>query len=134
MSDPILLDTAIATLAARRDPTVLGRLAAARDVYVPEVVYGEMFWGAYRYARMHASTKFLDLAEEFVAYKEYQFLPADVETSRIYGAIRAELEAKGQIIQPNDMWIAALARQHGLILLTRDSDFARVTGLSFELL
>ncbi len=34
----------------------------------------------------------------------------NAETGQIYGAIRAELTAKGQPIQHNDIWIAALAR------------------------
>lgn len=134
MSEQVLLDTSVATLAARRDLVVLARLAAAADVFVPEVVYGEMFFGAYRHARLHGSTKFLDLAERFVEQRHYNLLPADLATARIYGAIRAELDAKGQMIQPNDIWIAALARQHDLILLTRDGDFERVTGLMWELL
>ncbi|HST88360.1 MAG TPA: PIN domain-containing protein [Ktedonobacterales bacterium] len=52
----------------------------------------------------------------------------NAETGQIYGAIRAELTAKGQPIQHNDIWIAALARQFGLTLATRDHDFERVSG------
>ena len=134
MMEQVLLDSTIATLAVRRDPAVLARLAIALDVFVPEIVYGEMFYGAYRHARLHASTKFLDLAELFVAQRQFKLLPADIETARIYGAIRAELDANAQPIQSNDIWIAALARQFDLTLLTRDGDFARVSGLRFELL
>lgn len=133
MKEEVLLDSTIATLAARRDPILLIRLARALDVLVPEVVYGEMFYGAYRHARLHASTKFLDLTELFVSRRQFKLLPADLDTARIYGAIRAELDARGQMIQSNDIWIAALTRQHDLTLLTRDGDFARVSDLSFEL-
>lgn len=99
-----------------------------------EVVYRELFFGAYRYARMHSSTKYLDLVDDLLKQSLYRLLAADFDTARIYGAIRAELDAKGQMIQSNDIWIAALVRQHGLTLLTRDGDFARVSGLAFELL
>ncbi len=134
MSERYLLDSSVATLAALRNPNLLTKLAQAQELYVPEVVYGEMFFGAYRYARIHQSTKYLDLVEDFVQQAQYKPVAADLDTARIYGAIRAELEAKGQPIQSNDMWIAALARRHGLILLTRDGDFARVSALAFELL
>jgi len=132
MNESYLLDTAIAMLAARRDPPIVAQLATARDVYVPEIVHGELFYGAYRYARLHTSTTFLDLVEDLVKRSEYKLLTSDLDTARTCGPIHAELEAKGQIIQTNDMWIAALARQHGLTLLTRDGDFARVARLSFE--
>ena len=36
-------------------------------------------------------------------------------------------------MQQNDMWIAALARQHELTLLTQDGDFTRVSSLDYEL-
>ena len=130
MKEQVLLDSSIATLAARRDPIVLARLSLALDVLVPEVVYGEMFYGAYRHARLHASTKFLDLAELFVSQRQFKLLRANINSARICGAIRAELDAKAQPIQSNDIWIAALARQFSLTLLTRDGDFARVSGLT----
>jgi len=132
MNERYVLDSSVATLAALQNPSVLTKMAQAQEIHVPEVVYGEMFFGAYRYARIHTSTKFLDLVEDFVRQARYKPLAGDLDTARIYGAIRAELDAKGQIIQPNDMWIAALTRQYGLILLARDGDFARVSGLSFE--
>jgi tRNA(fMet)-specific endonuclease VapC len=134
MNELYLLDTAVASRAAHNDATLIPRLEAALKVYVPEAVFGELFYGAYRYARLHSSAKFLDLYERLAADNRYELMQADLDTARIYGAISAELEMKGTPIQPNDMWIAALARQHGLILLTRDGDFARVTGLALELL
>src|SRR5579863_6126220 len=133
MSEYYLLDTSVATLAALRRQSILDRLASADEVYVPEVVYCELFFGAYRYVRLHNSTQFLDLDEEFAANPRFRFPPGDLDTARIYGAIRAELDAKAQPIQSNDIWIAALARQYHLTLLTRDGDFAPVSGLTWEL-
>jgi len=51
------------------------------------------------------------------------------ETSRIYADIRHELRAAGQPIPENDLWIAALARQHALPILTNDAHFDHVFGL-----
>jgi tRNA(fMet)-specific endonuclease VapC len=50
-----------------------------------------------------------------------------------YAAIRASLERQGQGIGPNDTWIAAHARVHGLTVVTQNTaEFARVPGLSVE--
>ena len=49
------------------------------------------------------------------------------------GVANAELRVRGQTIQQNDMWIAALARQYGFTLATLDTDFTHVSGLRFEL-
>ena len=44
-----------------------------------------------------------------------------------YGSIRAELEAGGEIIGNNDLWIAAHAVVAGLTLVTNnESEFRRV--------
>ena len=51
------------------------------------------------------------------------------ETSRIYADIRYELRLAGQPIPENDLWIAALARQHGLSVLSKDAHFDQVAGL-----
>ncbi|HEV8045487.1 MAG TPA: PIN domain-containing protein [Rubrobacter sp.] len=38
----------------------------------------------------------------------------------------------GRPIPENDIWIAATALQHGLVLVTRDSHFEHVEGLRVE--
>jgi tRNA(fMet)-specific endonuclease VapC len=59
-------------------------------------------------------------------------LVCDVETARHYGRVRNELRRKGRPIPENDIWIAATARQHDLILVTRDPHFDEVEGLPIE--
>jgi len=44
------------------------------------------------------------------------------------------LRKKGRPIPENDVWIAAVARQHGLTLLTRDVHFREIEGLAVDLL
>jgi tRNA(fMet)-specific endonuclease VapC len=56
-------------------------------------------------------------------------VPADTE----YGGIRAELEAAGKPIGPNDLLIAAHAYTLGAVLVTANTgEFARVRGLAVE--
>jgi tRNA(fMet)-specific endonuclease VapC len=55
--------------------------------------------------------------------------PPDAE----YGGIRAELEAAGKPIGPNDLLIAAHAYTIGATLVTANIDeFSRIRGLDIE--
>lgn len=63
------------------------------------------------------------------AFSTRTSIPRYLDTSHIYAAIAALLKATGKPMQSNDIWIAALAQQHGLTVLTKDTDFQRITGL-----
>lgn len=56
-------------------------------------------------------------------------LPVTLATSYHYAAIRSEQRDKGRPIPANDLWIAALARQHRLPVLSRDRHFDLVEGV-----
>ena len=133
MHEAYLLDTGVANLVALRSPRILTQISQAKKLFVPDIVLGELYSGAYWYAYLHQSTKFLDLYDAFLGRYGRRLLRCNAETAHLYGAISAELKSKGQPIQQNDVWIAALARQHRLTLATLDSDFTRITGLSVEL-
>ena len=51
-------------------------------------------------------------------------------TPAFYARIYFNLEQRGVKIPVNDVWIAALAIEHGLPLLARDEHFSRVSGLT----
>lgn len=55
---------------------------------------------------------------------------ADDATTHQYAGLYAELRRKGTLIPTNDIWIAALAIQHGLALFTRDRHFDHVPRLA----
>ena len=59
-------------------------------------------------------------------------LSCDLGTAHVYGEVKDELRLKGRPIPENDVWIAAVARQHGLMLVTRDEHFQHVNGLGVE--
>ena len=50
-------------------------------------------------------------------------------TAGLYGETKAQLRLRGRPIPENDLWIAALARQHQLILATRDLHFDAVAAV-----
>jgi predicted nucleic acid-binding protein len=53
----------------------------------------------------------------------YRILDVTDSTSTLYAALRVELKRVGKPIPSNDLWIAALCRQHGLAILSRDGHF-----------
>ena len=56
-------------------------------------------------------------------------LTVDAGTAERYAEVRDELKRKGRPIPGNDLWIAALTRQHALPLLSQDRHFDFVPGL-----
>jgi tRNA(fMet)-specific endonuclease VapC len=64
---------------------------------------------------------------------EFEVLPLTVAAAREYASLRASLESAGNVIGPNDMWIAAHALAEGMTLVSANEDvFRRVPGLKFE--
>jgi tRNA(fMet)-specific endonuclease VapC len=55
------------------------------------------------------------------------------QAGEFYGAIRAALEAKWEIIGNNELWIAAHAKAAGLTLVTNnEGEFRRIQGLKIQ--
>jgi tRNA(fMet)-specific endonuclease VapC len=60
-------------------------------------------------------------------------LPFDDRAAAEYARIRADLIARGLVIGPNDLLIAAIAVANGLTLVTHNTgEFSRVVGLWLE--
>jgi tRNA(fMet)-specific endonuclease VapC len=55
-----------------------------------------------------------------------------MNTARSYGKIKNQLKVKGSPIPENDIWIAALADQYQLLLITRDKHFNNIEAISIE--
>ena len=62
-------------------------------------------------------------------FERAEVLSPNRQTIKPYATVRAELKAAGTPIPANDCWIAALARQHKLGLLSKDRHFDRVKGI-----
>jgi tRNA(fMet)-specific endonuclease VapC len=82
-------------------------------------------------AAKSGSSRLLQRVEAVLA--RVPVLPLDVPADAEYGGIRAELEATGQSIGPNDLLIAAHAQALGATIVTADvAEFRRVRGLTVE--
>lgn len=73
------------------------------------------------------------LAQIEVILGSLQVLALDVPADAEYGGIRAELEAAGKPIGPNDLFIAAHAYALGAVLVTANTgEFTRIRALQVE--
>ncbi len=127
MSGEFLLDTNIVIALTLGDGAVLDRLENDVTVYLSSIVPGELFFGAYRSARVEEN---LERVTELAAHNTA--LVCDTATARHYGRIKTGLRNAGRPIPENDIWIAALARQHRLTLVSRDAHFGEIEGLEVQ--
>ncbi|MBI3555439.1 MAG: type II toxin-antitoxin system VapC family toxin [Deltaproteobacteria bacterium] len=65
----------------------------------------------------------------FLDSPRVRILECDEQTSHFYSQLKLQLKTQGTPIPINDVWIAALALQHGMTLLTYDRDFNHVPQL-----
>jgi tRNA(fMet)-specific endonuclease VapC len=91
------------------------------------VVSSELRYGCEK----KGSPKLLRQVESVLSALE--ILPLDVPTDRHYGVLRAKLDAAGEPIGYNDLFIAAQALTHGMILVTaNEREFSKAPGLIVE--
>ncbi len=131
MEPRYLLDTNIFIYIRQKRPDeVLRRFRNLRpgEAAISVITYGELFYGAVKHIQQ--ATAIAQLRE---LLHHLPALPLPEGASESYGKIRAELEARGEVIGNNDLWIAAHALASGLILVTNnEKEFRRVKGLKVQ--
>jgi len=124
MPGTYLLDTNAAIAQRKGDPALLTIIEAADQVFISSITLGELYFGAYKSGRVAEN-----LADTEKQALSGAVITCDIGTARIYGRVRQQLRAKGRPIPENDVWIASVALQHNLTLLTRDEHFKEVDNL-----
>jgi tRNA(fMet)-specific endonuclease VapC len=119
-----LLDTNIISAWLSGEKSIADKIDEAATVYIPLVVIGELYYGAF-----YSDQKQKNIHDIEKLTNRYKVLLADRQTAKEYGKIKAALRRKGRPIPENDVWIAALAAQYKLKLVTRDGHFAEVTNI-----
>lgn len=120
----MILDTNALSAAADREPAALKIVAGAESLAVPVIVLGEYRLGI---AQSRYRKDYEEWLREWITV--VNVLDVDERTSHYYAMIALELKGIGKPIPTNDLWIAALCRQHSLSLLSRDRHFDVVPGL-----
>jgi predicted nucleic acid-binding protein len=120
----MILDTNALSALLDEDAALLKVIGKSRELALPVIVLGEYRFGI-------AISKRRPEYEAWLArdLSLFRVLPVIAETSSHYAAIRSELKASGTPIPANDAWIAALARQHRLPIVSRDVHFDRVKNV-----
>lgn len=127
MSGKYLLDTNILIALFANDANVQTELGQASEILIPSIVFGEIYYGARKSGRVEENVQRVD---ELLASSAV--VDCDGETAQHYAIIKNNLRLKGKPIPENDIWIAALALQHNLVLVTRDAHFQEVQNLATE--
>lgn len=120
----LILDTNALTAVADGEADVAARLSAADQIAIPVIALGEYWFGILQSRRQSEYEEWL--ADTLSVIPVFEITEA---TTRHYATIRRDLKRSGKPIPSNDLWIAALCREHRFDLLSRDAHFDRVKGL-----
>ncbi|MBM4141900.1 MAG: type II toxin-antitoxin system VapC family toxin [Nitrospira sp.] len=127
MNGRFLLDTNIVISIFAKDPQIHNRIANVAEIFVPCIVIGELYFGAHKSVKIQENIARID---EFALSNT--ILSCNAETAKRYGDIKNRLKDKGHPLPENDIWIAAIAQQYELTLVTQDSHFNAIDNLKIE--
>lgn len=127
MNGRYLLDTNVAIAVLNQEVDLDARRGRGIEVLLSLTVVGELFFGAERSASSETNRGRVERLVELCPV-----LPHDLETARRYGWLKSLLRRQGRPIPENDLWIAASAVRHGMVLATRDRHFDQIEGLQVE--
>ena len=124
-----LIDTNVIIKMLHNEKAALDVFAKIDSAYVPVIVAGELFYGAY-----NSSTpdKNIELFQNVLA--QFEILPVNSEVANSYALIKSELKKAGKPIPENDLWIAATAHAYNLPLATFDMHFENVVLITCSIL
>jgi predicted nucleic acid-binding protein len=122
----LALDTNAYKLLGEGDSNLTEDLRLAEKIGLPITILGELWFGFVNGSKLRQNTERL---ERFLATSRVEVLQQDQQTARLFGEIATLLRKGGVTIQQNDIWIAALCKQHGFALATGDRGFQHVLGL-----
>ena len=120
----MILDTNALSAAADDDPAIISLLGRADQIAIPVIALGEYRYGI---AQSRHRASYAEWLKGLL--HDCLVLDANEPTTHYYAEITLELKQKGRPIPTNDIWIAALCRQHSLPLLSRDRHFDLVPGI-----
>ena len=101
-------------------PEAVARFRTADRIFVPFVTLGELRAGFLSGTRARHNESIL---ARFLNRPRVAVLYPDEDTTRHYAHLFRQLRQQGTPIPSNDLWIAALVEQHGLLLYSRDTHF-----------
>jgi tRNA(fMet)-specific endonuclease VapC len=121
----VILDTNALSAFVGGDAAVGALLRQQARACVPVIVLGEFRYGIAQSRHRAAYEQWLQSQ-----LRHFEVLTVTDPTATSYATLRVTLKRQGTPIPANDAWIAALALQHGLPVLSRDQHFDSVPRLT----
>jgi tRNA(fMet)-specific endonuclease VapC len=122
----VALDTNRLTDLFQGDDALAERLGLCDEVWIPLVVLAEIKAGFLGGTERHRNEILL---RKLLSKTTVGVLLPDRETAEHYARLFVQLKRAGTPVPDNDLWIAALALQHDLQLITRDKHFEKIPQL-----
>ena len=122
----LLIDTNIYTHALKGDTQVASVLQRASKIAISSISLGELLSGFKGGNQEHKNREEL---EEFLDTPRVSLYGVTENTAEFYADILNRLKEAGKPIPTNDIWIAAVAFEHGFRLYSKDRHFQYVQGL-----
>lgn len=121
----MILDTNAVSAIVGNDRTLFPILAGIDEIQLPVIVIGEYDFG------LLGSTRAVELQAAWSRLLDSAFvLPIEETACSIYASVKHDLKKRGHPIPNNDIWIAALALQHDPPIVSRDTHFDVVEGVT----
>ena len=124
-SKSLLLDANAVIDYFKGNKAVVSKIKSAKTIFLPAIVLGELYFGANNSSNKQ---KHIRQIKKFINFCE--ILTVDSTTAIHYGTIKATLKKKGKPIPENDIWIAAIARQNKLTILSNDNHFRNIDSIA----
>jgi tRNA(fMet)-specific endonuclease VapC len=122
----ILLDTNAYTAIKMNDPVLVEIVRHADRVCFNPIILGELLGG---FANGSKEQRNRHELSEFLNSSRVIVFPIEENTAKYYASIYSNLRKKGQPVPTNDLWIAATALEHGLMLCSYNKHFAHIESL-----
>jgi tRNA(fMet)-specific endonuclease VapC len=120
------VDTNRLTDLFRGDAALADLLGGCDEVWIPLVTLAELKAGFYGGSQRRRNE---ELLQRFLSRPTVGVLLPGRETAEHYARLFVQLKRAGTPVPDNDLWIAAQALEHDLILITRDRHFAHIPQL-----
>lgn len=108
------------------ESSVVDAFEQAALLVVPFIVLAEIRVGAHSIKRGDTQARILG---ELLQQPGVRVAHSSETTTHHYATLYARLKKAGTPIPTNDIWIAALAIEHSLVLYTRDAHFDRIPSI-----
>jgi len=121
-----LLDTSAYSAFQKGDPRLRAWFSSQYNINVPLIVIAELQAG---FTAGSKTKENQELLNRFLDSSPVEIIFPTLETTKKFAELFLQLRTSGIALGTNDLWIAALALEHNLPILTLDADFQRVKGI-----